>query len=128
MDGGGGADQTVHMSVMELEIAALARDSIERSRPLLDQGRVAYYVAHWAEAEPVVVFNVDGVLLLADGHHRVAAAMELGRTSVQAEVRTGERADALQFAIDHARKQRNLSRQEVLDAIARRGSPGAAGF
>jgi hypothetical protein len=112
------------MSIVELGIAALDQDSIERSGPHLDPDRVAYYVAHFDEAAPVVVFDIDGLLLLADGHHRVAAAKRLGRTSVRAELRKGQRADALQFAIEHAREQRGMSRQEILDAIARRGRPG----
>ncbi|WP_427170532.1 ParB N-terminal domain-containing protein [Arthrobacter sp. 92] len=73
------------------------------------------------ESTPVVVFSVSGNLLLADGHHRVAAAEQLGRSTVRAEVREGERGDALQFAIDLAQRQRSLSKQEVIDAIARRG-------
>lgn len=126
MDVGQGEGQTVTMSVVELEIAALARDAIERSRPHLDARRVAYYVANFDEADPVVVFDVSGVLLLADGHHRIAAAIQLGRTRVLADVREGQRADALQFAVENAQKQRHLSRQEILDAIARRGRPGSA--
>jgi ParB-like chromosome segregation protein Spo0J len=69
----------------------------------------------------VVVFNADGVLLLADGHHRVAAAQQLGRSTVRAEVRQGERRDALAFAVELAHKQRGLTDRQILDAIARRG-------
>jgi hypothetical protein len=36
-------------------------------------------------------------------------------------VREGERGDALQFAIDLAQRQRSLSKQEIIEAIARRG-------
>ena len=69
----------------------------------------------------MVVFNVDGNLLLADGHHRVAAAEQPGWPTVKGEVREGRRSDALQFATDFAQRQRGLSRQQVPDAIARRG-------
>lgn len=123
MDGGTEAAQTGRMPIVELPIARLSRDSIERSRPHLDPDRVSYYVEHFDEATPVVVFDIDGELLLADGHHRIAAAETLGRTTVKADVRKGKRADALQFAIGLARQQRGLTEQAVLEAIARRGRP-----
>jgi ParB-like chromosome segregation protein Spo0J len=85
------------MPIIDLPISDLARDSIERSRPLLDPDRVAHYLQHLDESTPVVVFNVGGLLLLADGHHRVAAAEQLGRSTVRADVREGQRSDALQF-------------------------------
>jgi len=72
-----------------------------------------------------VVFDVDGALLLADGHHRIAAAEQLGRSTVRADVRKGERRDALQFAIGLGQKQRGLTEGQIIDAIARRGQrPG----
>lgn len=117
--------QTSKMPIIDIPISDLEQDSIERSRPHLDADRVSFYLEHLDESTPVVVFSVNGHLLLADGHHRVAAAEQLGRTTVRAEVREGERGDALQFAIDLAQRQRRLSRQEVIDAIARRGQrPG----
>ena len=109
------------MPILDLPIANLAPDSIERSRPHLDPERVSYYVEHLDEATPVVVFDINGVLLLADGHHRVAAAEQLGRTTVKADVRKGQREEALRFAIDLAQQQRGLTREQILDAIARRG-------
>ncbi|UKA76177.1 ParB N-terminal domain-containing protein [Arthrobacter sp. FW306-07-I] len=111
------------MVTVDLPISRLAEDSLERSRPYLDPDRVSYYLQHLDESLPVVVFDVEGVLLLADGHHRVAAAQKLGRTRVKAELRKGQRGEALQFAIDHAKEQRGISTEQVLDAIAGRGRP-----
>ncbi|RAN69408.1 hypothetical protein B5P43_36280 [Bacillus sp. SRB_336] len=116
-----GMEQTGKMPIIDLPISELEQDSIERSRPHLDPNRVSYYMDHLDESTPVVVFSVNGNLLLADGHRRVAAAEQLGRSTVRAEVREGERGDALHFAIDLAQRQRSLSKQEVIDAIARRG-------
>lgn len=109
------------MPIVNLWISDLAQDSIERSRPHLDPVRVSYYVEHMDDSDPVVVFNVDGTLLLADGHHRVAAAKQLGRTTIAADVRKGQRGDALQFAVELGQHQRGLTREKILDAIARRG-------
>jgi hypothetical protein len=116
-----GMPQTGKMPIIDLPLSKLEQDSIERSRPHLDPDRVSYYLEHLDESTPVVVFSVNGSLLLADGHHRVAAAEQLGRSTVRAEVREGDRGDALQFAIDLAQRQRSLSKQEIIDAIARRG-------
>jgi uncharacterized protein (DUF1015 family) len=109
------------MPIIDIPVSDLEQESIDRSRPHLDPDRVAYYVEHLDDSSPVAVFNINGRFLLADGHHRVAAAEQLGRSTVRADVRAGELGDALQFAIDLAQKQRSLSRQEVIDAIARRG-------
>jgi hypothetical protein len=115
------------MPIIDLPISDLVQDSIERSRPLLGPERVSYYLEHLDESGPVVVFNVDGLLLLADGHHRVAAAEELGRSTVRADVREGQRSDALQFAVGLGQQQRGLTKQQILDAIARRGQrPGTS--
>jgi hypothetical protein len=51
----------------------------------------------------------------------LAAGCALPQHRWRAEVREGKRSDALQFAIGFAQRQRGLSRQQVLDAIARRG-------
>jgi ParB-like chromosome segregation protein Spo0J len=49
---------------------------------------------------PVVVFDTPEGPLLADGHHRLAAAGRLGRKTVEAEVRAGSRQDALRYAAE----------------------------
>lgn len=115
------------MGITEVPIADLAQEPIERTGPHLDRQRVAFYVDHPDATPPVTVFDVDGTLLLADGYHRVAAAQRLGRTTVPAEVRTGRRDDALRFAVDRAREQRELSEEEILAAIRSRGGPGVQG-
>lgn len=121
-----GVGQTSGMSIVDLPIADLAQESIERSRPHLDAGRVSYYLEHLDESSPVVVFNVNGLMLLADGHHRVAAAQQAGRSTVKADVREGQRGDALQFAIDMGKQQRGLTDEQIFEAIARRGQRPAS--
>lgn len=110
------------MPVVSIALTDLDPMSIDRSRPHLDPDRVAYYRAALDEATPVTVFDVGGRLLLADGHHRVAAAESLGRTSLMADVRSGTTSDALRFAVDLAKEQRGLTEEEVLAAIKRRGT------
>ena len=109
------------VTIADVNIAEMLQDPIVESRPHLDPERVAYYRGHLDDATPVIVFDTGDTLLLADGYHRVAAAQQLGRTAIRAEVRPGNRSDALRFAVDLAKRQRDLTEQQVLEAIKRRG-------
>jgi IMP dehydrogenase len=111
------------MSLMAVTIADLAQEPIRQSRAHLDPERVAYYEEHLDDATPVVVYDIHGHLLLADGYHRVAAAQRLGRSSIRADVHSGERGDALRFAVEFAQKQRGLTEQQAVDAIMHRQQP-----
>lgn len=51
-----------------------------------------------AQFPPVVVFSADGKLLVADGFHRVKAALEAGLETVAAELHEGSKQDALNYA------------------------------
>ena len=106
--------------IVELEIKALAGESVQDSPSRLDPERVAWYVEHLDEAAPVTVFQLEDRLLLADGHHRVEAAQRLGRTRVLADVRRGSPQDALRFAARMAAEQRGLTEDEAVEAIKRR--------
>ena len=106
-----------------MAIADLEQEPIEARRPHLDPDRVSYYVEHLDESTPVTVFDIDGrLLLLADGYHRVAAAQRLHRTTINGNVRTGTRRDALEFAAELAQQQRGLCRGQVMAAITRRAT------
>ena len=109
------------MTVEQVPLFGLVQGPIREGRPHLDADRVAYYLDHLDEAPPVTVFDIDGHLLLADGHHRLEAARRLGRDEIRADVRPGTRHDALQFAVESARQQHELSEEEVRAAIGRRG-------
>lgn len=106
--------------IAELNIASLLPGPIDASKPHLSQERVAWYVQHLSEADPVVVFDLPEGLLLADGHHRVEAARRLGRRTIAADLRRGTRKEALAFAVDLARQQRGVSGEVALEAIRRR--------
>ncbi|MDQ0029643.1 ParB N-terminal domain-containing protein [Arthrobacter bambusae] len=108
------------MPITEVPLADLDQEPIVEGHPHLDPERVAYYVEHLDESPPVMVYNIHGRLLLADGYHRVAAAQRLGRGAIRAEVHQGERGDALRFAVEHGKEQRGLSEHEIMEAIARR--------
>jgi hypothetical protein len=70
-------------------------------------------------AGPVVVFDTEEGLLLADGYHRVAAALKEGRKTVEAEVRSGSRHDALEYAAGIGAARRHVSLDEAKRHIMR---------
>jgi ParB-like chromosome segregation protein Spo0J len=63
------------------------------------------------------VFETEDGLLLADGYHRIAAALREGHQAIDADVRKGSREDALEYAAVAGARQRGLSPQEVKDHI-----------
>jgi hypothetical protein len=112
------------MALVDVAIADLVQEPIGQSDAHLDPERVAYYVDHLDDSTPVVIYDVQGQLLLADGYHRVAAARRLGRKVISADVRGGTRADALRFAAELA-QQRGLPEEQVIAAIMRRAEDGS---
>jgi hypothetical protein len=86
------------MDLRELPLDDLVLDPNLNLRDRLDEFTVERYTESWGQMPPVTVFEVEGRWLLADGFHRHAAAVLLGRRTVPADVRPGTFADAL----DHA--------------------------
>jgi hypothetical protein len=111
------------MSVIQVAIADLMQEPIREGRAHLHRDRVRYFLERLDQAPPVTVFDIDGHLLVADGHHRVEAAQRLGRDTIRADVRRGSRRDALRFAVDVGCQQRAMREEDVRAAIERRGHP-----
>jgi hypothetical protein len=82
-----------------IELSTLHQGTIETQRPHLDRACVERYKANLDDAEPVLVYNDEGrdELLLVNGHHRVEAARQLGRTTIRADVQLGTREDATRY-------------------------------
>ena len=59
------------------------------------------------QCPPVLVYDIDGKLVLVDGHHRVAALEKLGKTSVTAIVVKGTLEEAFEAAI-HANQSHGV--------------------
>jgi ParB-like chromosome segregation protein Spo0J len=102
-----------------LKIAEIRAASPVDPERHLDAERVEHYRRSIDDLAPVAVFDTDDGLLLADGYHRVAAALKEGRETVEAEVRAGSRHDALVYAAAVGAAQRGLSPDEVKEHILR---------
>jgi ParB-like chromosome segregation protein Spo0J len=68
---------------------------------------------------PMWCSATDDGLFLADGYHRIAAALKEGRETVEAEVRSGSSHDALLYAAAVGAAQQGLSPDEVKEHILR---------
>jgi hypothetical protein len=85
------------MDIRDVTVDDLVLDPNLNLRDRLDDFTVERYAEAWDRMPPVTVFAVDGRWLLADGFHRHAAAVKLGRRTMPAEIRSGTFADALDF-------------------------------
>jgi hypothetical protein len=85
------------MKIRELPVHDLILDPRLNLRDKLDQDTVERYMEAWDRLPPVTVYRVEGKLLLADGIHRHAAAVTLGRRTIKSEVLDGTFDAALDF-------------------------------
>jgi hypothetical protein len=110
--------------ITEVKLADISIDPTVNIRVRLDVGTVKSYMDVFDSLPPIIVYTEGSgkkkVLTLADGFHRCEAAKKLKRETVQAEVRPGGRAAALEFAaFANLVHGRNLSLAERDAAIAR---------
>jgi hypothetical protein len=66
-------------------------------RDRLDDFTVERYAESWDRLPPITVYEVDERWLLADGFHRHAAAVMLGKRTIPVEIRAGSFEDALDY-------------------------------
>ncbi|WP_422929800.1 ParB N-terminal domain-containing protein [Singulisphaera sp. PoT] len=85
------------MNIHELQLEDLILDPNLHLRDRLDEFTVERYAESWQRLPPITVFQVEGKWLLADGFHRHAAAVMLGKRAIQAEVVEGSFEEALDF-------------------------------
>ena len=87
---------------VNLSLSAIRTDGGTQSRAALSDETVSDYAEAMqlgAEFPPIVVFHDGSAHWLADGFHRVFAAIRNGADSISAIVRQGAREDALWFAL-----------------------------
>lgn len=85
------------MKIREIPLDDLVLDQTLNLRDRLDDFTVERYADSWERLPPITVYQVEGRLLVADGFHRYAAAVMLGKRSIKAEVIEGSMTDALDF-------------------------------
>ncbi len=85
------------MQIQDIELYDIILDPALNLRDKLDEDTVTRYIDAWGRLPPVTVFEVDGRLLLADGFHRHAAAVTLGKKKISAEVLHGSFSEAMDY-------------------------------
>lgn len=85
------------MNIREVPLDDLVLDPNLNLRDRLDDFTVERYADSWERLPPITVFEIDGRLLIADGFHRHAAAVMIGKRTIPAEIRTGTFTEALDF-------------------------------
>jgi len=86
----------------ELSLDKIRADGGTQARAGLDDETVEKYAAAMREGAqfPLIVVYHDGTdYWLADGFHRVAAALQIGRDAIRANVQSGTRRDAVLYAM-----------------------------
>ena len=82
----------------KISVANIVANAAMMMRVKLDKPTVTKYakaMEDGAQFPPMLVFEIDEQLILADGFHRYSAYQKLGTTEIQAEVRFGTWDDAL---------------------------------
>ncbi len=110
-------------SIVLLPLRSIRTDqAIQQREGILNNAVVAEYaeaMQSGATFPAVVVFHDAETHWLADGCHRVEAADEAGRKSIEAEIRAGTKRDAILFAVganrDHGLRR---TRDDVRRAIS----------
>lgn len=85
------------MDIRNVPLNDLILDPNLNLRDRLDDFTVERYADSWDRLPPITVYEIDGKWLVADGFHRHAAAVMLGKRTIPAEIRVGAFTDALDF-------------------------------
>jgi ParB-like chromosome segregation protein Spo0J len=85
------------VKIREVPLDDLVLDPNLNLRDRLDDFTVERYADSWDRLPPITVYHIDERLLIADGFHRHAAAVMLGKRTIRSEIREGTFTDALDF-------------------------------
>jgi hypothetical protein len=105
-------------------IASIRRDGGTQIRAALDEATVAAYaqlLAEGGELPPVVVFDDEKTLWLADGFHRVESELRAGRKRISYFRHIGTQRDALLYAVGanatHGLPRSNADKRRAIEAM-----------
>jgi hypothetical protein len=85
------------MKIREIPLDDLVLDPNLNLRDRLDDFTVERYADSWDRLPPITVYKIEDRLLVADGFHRHASAVMLGKRTIRSEIIEGTFTDALDF-------------------------------
>jgi hypothetical protein len=107
-----------------LAIDVIRQDGGTQPRSIVHDDWIADYAADMqagADFPAVVVFFDGASYWLADGFHRVGAAVASGQTDIDADVRQGTRRDAVLFSVgangQHGHRRTNDDKRRAVDVL-----------
>jgi uncharacterized ParB-like nuclease family protein len=110
--------------MMKLALDAIRVDGGTQARLAINEDVVADYSACLADGAafpPVVVFHDGADYWLADGHHRYHAHRAAGRSSIDAQVRSGSQRDAVLYAVgsnaDHGLRRTHDDKRKAVGML-----------
>lgn len=114
-----------NMSTERVPIGSIHIDGGTQVRYQLDWFAISEYaqaMQEGAEFPAIVVFqNGDEGYWLADGFHRVQAALKIERTEIAADVRKGDKRDAILYAVganaDHGVRRTNKDKHNAVEML-----------
>lgn len=108
----------------KIAVAQLERDLALQPRSTLHQDWIEEYaldMASGAQFPPVTVFFDGDKYWLADGFHRAMGAESLGLLDIEADIRRGNRRDALLFSVGanaiHGHRRTNDDKRRAVDIM-----------
>lgn len=109
-----------------LQITEIRVDGGAQPRAWLDEATWKEYAEAMTEGAtfpPVTVYHDGGDYWLADGFHRIKAAKHIGMIEIAADVRQGDRRDAILFSVganaDHGLRRSNKDKRRAVETLLR---------
>jgi ParB-like chromosome segregation protein Spo0J len=105
-------------------IASIRRDGGTQIRAALDEATVAAYaeaIRAGVKLPPIVVFDDEKTLWLADGFHRIEAELRAGKKNIAIERKPGTQRDAILYAVGanatHGLPRSNADKRRGVEAV-----------
>ena len=114
------------MRAQRLNVDSVRLDGGTQPRAMLDGAVIAEYAEAMEDGKqfpPVTVFYDGSSYWLADGFHRVNAALQIGRGYVEAQIITGTQRDAVLYSVGanaaHGLRRSNADKRRAVERLLR---------
>ena len=111
---------------MQLNVKDIRTDGGTQPRAELDELVIEEYAYEWLNGSkfpPVVTFYDGAEYWLADGFHRLAAAIRAGFTEIDSDIKQGERREAVLYSCgvnaDHGLRRTNDDKRRAVETLLR---------
>lgn len=114
------------MAWVKIPVAAVQLDTSIQCRAQIDTATVNEYAERMTEGDkfpPIIVFGSADRCWIGDGWHRVLAARQISARKIDAELKRGNRVDALKHALQanaqHGQRRTNADKRRCVEIALR---------